>query len=72
MCVCMFIHCLEQQFKHSHSFPAGSHPNKAPYQNRQHSDDDVRKKLVYEMNQMSIAEENPNLPLQVKTHVFMF
>ena len=65
MYVCMYAYCLEQQFKHSLSFPAVSHPNKTPYQNRQHSDDDVRKKLVYNMDQMSIAEENPAWSLPV-------
>ena len=61
----MHVHCLEQQFKHSFSFPADRHPNRAPYQNRQHSDDDVRKKLDYDTSRMSIAEENPDWSLPV-------
>ena len=67
----MHVHCLDQQFKHSLSFPADSHPNKAPYKNRQQSDDDIRRKLDYDMNQMSIAEDNTDWPLQVNTRVFV-
>ena len=63
--LCMHVHCLEQLFKHSLSFPAVNYPNKAPYQNRQHSDDDVRKKLDYDTSQMPIAEENSDWSLPV-------
>ena len=60
--MCLLIACHQ-----SSSFPTASQPTSITT-HHQHSDDNVSKRLEYEMGQMSIAEETDTLSSQVCVH----